>query len=223
MSDSGDTRLFKVGIGRRRKGAPAGVASSRGSSLCLRLPVRCELPTMDCARPSSARVTGIGTLMLALLAAGCGGSSRPSTPLARWLSSNASNKIVTLTLVPAANHVYNGFNFNGYGKGQVLVTVPSGWRVAVHCLNNVSSSRHSCAIVAGANATGSAFPGAATPAPTVGLAPGRQASFSFVASRSGVYRIACLVPGYGRAGMWDVFQVGPGPRPSVTLLRAYPG
>jgi hypothetical protein len=172
---------------------------------------------------SSARATSTAALMLALLAAGCGGSTRPSTPLARWLSYSAPDKTATLTLVPAANHVYNGFNFNGYGKGQVLVAVPRGWRVAVDCLNKVSSSRQSCAIVEGANATGAAFPGASTPDPTVGLAAGRQATFSFVASRSGVYRIVSLIPGSERAGMWDVFQVGSTRLPSVTLLRAYPG
>ena len=193
------------------------------TSLCLLLPVRCELPTMRCSRASSARATGTATLMLALLAAGCGSSTRSSRPLARWLSYNAPNKTATLTLVPAANHVYNGFNFNGYGKGQVLVTVPRGWRVAVHCLNKVSSSRHSCAIVEGADATGPAFAGATTPDPTVGLALGRLATFSFVASRSGVYRIVCLIPGYERAGMWDVFQVDSTRLPSVTLLRAHPG
>ncbi len=178
---------------------------------------------MRCTRASSARATGSAALLLALLAAGCGSSTGPSARLARWLSYNAADKTVTLTLVPAPNHVYNGFNFNGYGKGQVLVTVPRGWRVAVHCLNTVSSRRHSCAIVEGADATGPAFPGASTPDPTVGLAPGRQATFSFVASRSGVYRIVCLIPGYERAGMWDVFQVGSARLPSVMLLRASPG
>ena len=62
----------------------------------------------------------------------------------------------------------------------------------------------------------------AAPDPTVGLAPGRQAIFSFLASRSGVYRIVCLIPGYERAGMWDVLQISSARLPSVTLLRAYP-
>jgi hypothetical protein len=177
---------------------------------------------MRCIRASSARATDTAALLLALLT-GCGGSARSSPPLASWLSYDAVRKTATLTLVPAASDVYNGFNFNGYGKGQVLVRVPRGWRVTVHCLNNVSSSRHSCAIVAGANATGPAFPAASTPDPMVGLAPGRHASFSFVAGRSGVFRIVCLIPGDERAGMWDVLQVGSSRLPAVMLLRPSPG
>jgi hypothetical protein len=159
---------------------------------------------------------------LVIVAAGCGNSGRKSEPLARWLTYSARQQTVVLTLVPGANNVYDGFNFNGYGKGQVLVQVPRGWRIVVRCSNTVSRGRHSCAIVKGTEATAPSFPGASSPDPQAGLPPGRTASFSFRATRPGSYRIACLLPEHERAGMWDVLEIGSARLPSVTLLRAYP-
>ena len=143
----------------------------------------------------------------------------PARPLAAWLSFQASTKTVTLRLVAAYNDVYNGFNFNGYGKGEVLVDVPRGWRVNVRCMNNSSSMRHSCAIVRGVNGRTPAFPGAASPGSQEGLPPGHSAGFSFSATRVGSYRIACVVPGHEQAGMWDVLDVTRDQRPTVILLR----
>jgi len=169
-------------------------------------------------RTRSSAVALAATVALA----GCGGSAPRSEPLARWLSYTPS-KGVTLTLVPSANNAFNGFNFNGHGRGSVLVQVPRGWRVTVRCRNDVSGHRHSCAIVKGANATAPVFAGAASPDPQLGLPAGRSARFSFVATRPGSYRIACLVPEHELMGMWDVFEISTRRLPSVTLLRSYPG
>jgi hypothetical protein len=145
---------------------------------------------------------------------GCGGAPPASKPLANWLSVDARTKMVTLLLHAEYNGAYAGFNFNGYGKGQVLVDVPQRWRVNVRCVNDSSSREHSCAIVSGPGGT-LAFPGAATRP----LPPHGTASFSFRPSRPGSYRIACLVPGHAGAGMWDVLDVTLRGRPSVLLLR----
>ena len=166
---------------------------------------------------------GAVAFAVAVALAGCGGSARRSEPLARWLSYSPRIRSVTLTLVPGANNAFNGFNFNGYGRGAVLVQVPRGWRVTLNCMNDVSSYHHSCAIVKGANATAPIFPGAASPDPQTGLPPGRSARFSFVATRPGSYRIVCLVPNHELMGMWDVFEISSSRLPSVTLLRSYPG
>jgi hypothetical protein len=61
-----------------------------------------------------------------------------------------------------------------------------------------------------------AFRGATTPNPTDGLPPGQSATFSFVASRVGAYRFACLVPGHEDARMWDVLVVERGGKPSIS-------
>jgi hypothetical protein len=161
---------------------------------------------------------------LALIAAGltfasCGGLSRARLPLSRWLRWNAGARVATLTLIPGYGGAYNGFNFNGYGKGQVLVTIPQGWRLEVRCENTVSTKPHSCAIVRGPGAHQPAAPAAATTQPTNGVAPDKSATFFFRATAPATYRIVSLVPDEERAGMWDVLTVARSGRPSVTLLR----
>jgi hypothetical protein len=129
---------------------------------------------------------------------------------------------VTISLIPSYNNVLNGFNFNGYGKGQVDVVVPLGWTVTVRCRNTGGDGRHSCAVVSGPSSTTAAFPGASAPQPLNGLPPGTSARFSFTARRRGVYRLASLVPEQERAGMWDVLEVRRVPTPAVLLLRRSP-
>lgn len=156
-------------------------------------------------------------VLIAAACSGCGASSRSSEPLSSWLSSHPHARIVNLRLIAAYNDVYDGFNFNGYGKGQVLVEIPHGWRVDVRCMNRSQSMRHSCAVVRGLTAT-PAFPGAASP----GVPPGGTAAFSFAATRRGTYRIVCLVPGHEQEGMWDVLDVTSKQLPAVILLRRSP-
>jgi len=161
--------------------------------------------------------------LLAIACAGCGGSGRrPALPLGRWLSVDTPKKTVTLRLIAAYNGVYGGFNFNGYGKGQMLVDISRGWRVRVSCTNDATDVRHSCAIVRGAGATAPAFPGWASSRPQVGVPPHGSTSFSFVAAHAGGFRIACLVPGHETSGMWDVLDVTRGHASAVVLLRHLP-
>ena len=141
-------------------------------------------------------------------------------PVSSWLSSDVVQKTVSLRLVAAYDGSNAGFNFDGYGRGKLLVRVPLGWRVLVTC-RNAGAVRHSCAIVLGAQSAAPAFRGAATPNPVRGLQPGKTARFAFVASRAGVYRIACLVPGYEQARMWDVLQVGGVRRPSIETRTGF--
>jgi uncharacterized cupredoxin-like copper-binding protein len=91
--------------------------------------------------------------------------------------------------------------------------------VRVVCKNR-GPLRHSCAVAHGANSATPAFRGAETPQPRIGLEAGHTARFTFRASRKGVYRFACLVPGHETARMWDVLKVTRGGKPSVVDLRA---
>ena len=126
-----------------------------------------------------------------------------------------------MTLRAGGNGLSLG-DFNGYSRGQVLVEIPSGWRVTVHCLN-MSSAPMSCAVVSNSLSRSPAFPGAATPHPTVGLASGSTATFSFLATRAGSYRLACLVDNEEIGnGMWDALQIGGTGQPVVKLLRRIP-
>ena len=128
---------------------------------------------------------------------------------------NASRHSVQLTLLAGLDGSNDGFNFDGYGRGEMLVSVPVGWRLVVVCASH-GSARFSCAVVRNSLSTQPAFRGAASPSPTVGLDPGGKATFSFVAARVGTYRIASLVPGQEQARMWDVLDVTRGGRPSIS-------
>jgi len=172
-------------------------------------------------RPTSPRTgsraraaTAIGALSLVLCSSAAAGRPSPGS----FLSWNAAQRVVRLQLLAGLGGENNGFNFDGYGRGELLVRVPVGWRVVVDCENR-GGMRHSCAIVKGSLATRAAFPGAASPQPVAGLAPGAKATFSFTASRAGSYRIACLVPGHEQARMWDVLDVVRGGRPSISARQ----
>ena len=153
--------------------------------------------------------------------AGCGGSGVIRFQPGQWLAVDQPHKLATLTLHANGNGVSLG-NFNGYSRGQVLVEIPAGWRVTVRCVNS-SSAAQSCAIVSNSLSSGPAFAGAASPNPTTGLDPGSSATFSFLASRPGVYRIASLVDEEEIGnGMWDALQIGGTDKPAVRLLRRLP-
>jgi sulfocyanin len=184
----------------------------------------------NASMPSNVARTTIAAVGLLLLTA-CGGQSNSqvspgfqvSAPVpsasggqpGQYLTTDAASKTVTLRLVAAQSNALGGFNFDGFGNGQLKVSVPAGWKVTVEC-SNMGAVPHSCAIVHGASDTTPAFPGAASPNPTVGLTKGEKATFSFTPDRPGGYRIACLVPGHEESGMWDTFTVSESGQPTIS-------
>jgi sulfocyanin SoxE-like protein len=144
-------------------------------------------------------------------------AAKAPPPPSRFLAVDAARHRVTITLIASYDGENGGFNFDGYSRF-LMWTVPRGWRVRVVCKNR-GSRRHSCAVVRGADSTRPAFRGAATPKPRIGLETGQTARFTFRASRKGVYRFACLVPGHEAARMWDVLKITRGGKPSVVDLR----
>lgn len=129
----------------------------------------------------------------------------------QFLHVEAKRRTVIVTLVAGYNGENSGFNFDGYGRGELLVTVPRGWRVRIICTNK-GSIDHSCAVVRGPMTVTPAFRDAATPI----LPRGSTTRFSFVASRTGSFRLACLVPGHEEARMYDVLEVTRGGKPAIT-------
>ena len=125
---------------------------------------------------------------------------------ARFLRVDTPSRTAFVTLYAGYDGENNGFNFDGYGRGELTFSVPRGWRVRVTCVNRAALA-HSCAVVRGPMTTTPAFRGAAVPNAVAGLPSGQSATFSFVASRTGAYRFACLVPGHEDARMWDVLVV----------------
>jgi hypothetical protein len=146
-------------------------------------------------------------------AAGSAGAAKPAP--SRFLSILTARKAVTVTLIAADGSSNDGFNFDDYGRGEMLVSVPEGWRVTVRC-DNASAMFNSCAVVSGSSASAPAFVGATTLDPVTGLDPGQSATFSFVATRTGSYRLTSLVPGHEQARMWDVLVVTRSGRPTIS-------
>jgi sulfocyanin SoxE-like protein len=132
----------------------------------------------------------------------------------RFVHVDARARVVSLTLIAGYDASNNGFNFDGYGRGELLVTVPVRWRIRVTCTNR-SPLRNSCAVVQGAMTVQIAFKGASTAQPVEGLSPGASAVFSFVPARTGTFRLVSLVPGHAEARMYDVLEIVRSGRPSV--------
>ena len=150
--------------------------------------------------------------MLAVALAAVAVAARPDPR--RFLRVDARQHVVSLTLVAGYDSSNNGFSFDGYGRGELMVTVPVRWRVRVTCVNR-AAMRHSCAVVDGPMTTRLAFPGSSVSQPVRGLARGASATFSFVPTKLGPFRLACLVPGHEEARMWDVLEVVRGGTPSI--------
>lgn len=147
-----------------------------------------------------------------VLAAGVrAGGSGPG----QYFVADARSRTVHLTLLAGLGDGNSGFNFDGYGRGELQVSVPLGWRLLIDC-DNRGGSRASCTVIRNALATTPAFPGATSPSPIRGLDPGAEASFSFKLTRTGTFRIASLVPGQEQARMWDVLEVTRGGKPTIS-------
>lgn len=147
------------------------------------------------------------------------GHSGASVKTSSILTSDADTRTVDLLLVSSSTGADGGFNFDGYGDGAMRVSIPLGWQVDVTCTNASAILSHSCAIVDDVELSPDgapiAFPGASSPQPQSGVSPGKSTSFTFVASRVGTYRIACLVSGHEIDGMWDWLDVTPSGLPSL--------
>ena len=155
--------------------------------------------------------SAVAAATLAVLpVAGLGAASaHSSTATPTWIT--ASGKTVNLTLISGYNQNIAGFNFNGYGKGMMTVTVPTGAKVIIK-FSNKASLPHSVAVTAYAKRTAMSFPdafmGSHSPNPTQGITAGHAPQMvTFTANKAGTYAIVCAVPGHAAAGMWDTLKV----------------
>lgn len=60
-----------------------------------------------------------------------------------WMSYDEENKSVHFELVAAWNSNNNGYNYNGYFKGDVTIKVPADWLVSMTFINLDGSAPHS--------------------------------------------------------------------------------
>jgi hypothetical protein len=198
-----------------------GIAAAAGLAACGGSSTSTTSGTTSAATTSGA-TTGAATTAAPPTTTNGLAANNPMTTK-QLLTTNAAEKSATLVLDAAHGSANGGFNFDGYSKGALAFTMPTGWKVTVKCTNGSTSVSHSCAIVESAGSTTPAFAGAETPNPLTGLAPGASASFTFTPTKTGTYRIDCLVPGHDAAGMWATLKVVASGAPAVSTSGAGAG
>jgi len=114
-------------------------------------------------------------------------------------------------LVAGFTAANNGFNFNGWSKGDVTVTVPTGWEFNLNLFNPTALPHSAMIVTPDVLKKGSGFTealqGASTPNPTIGFT-GDQVQhwvdpYGFIRlSVAGEYAVICAVPGHAAAGMY---------------------
>ena len=157
---------------------------------------------------------GVFTAVIVLLAAACdpiqgSGAGNPPDP-AKYIHVDEASRAAVVTLVAAYPATDFQFNYDGYGSGSLVLTVPVGWQVTVQCENR-GTVANSCSVVKDEKATQSIDPSWTTP----DLAPGTSATFTFTPTTAGSYRIASLVDGHEASGMWLDLEVVASGRPKL--------
>ena len=160
----------------------------------------------------------LAALVAIVGAAGCdpltgtGPGTQPNP--AQYIRVDRAARSAIVTLIAGYPATDFQFNYDGYGGGSLVLTVPVGWSIAVQCANH-STVPNSCAVVADARSTEPMEPGWSTPDPQRGLDPGQSATFTFTPTTTGSYRIASLVGGSEASGMWLDLEVVEGGEPSL--------
>jgi hypothetical protein len=158
---------------------------------------------------------GVFTAAIVLLAAACdpiqgSGAGNPPDPT-RYIKVDDASRSAVVTLIAAYPATDFQFNYDGYGSGSLVLTVPAGWQVTVQCENR-GTVPNSCSVVRDENSTQPIDASWATPE----LAPGSSATFTFTPATPGSYRIASLVDGHEASGMWLDLEVVTLGRPTLT-------
>jgi alcohol dehydrogenase (cytochrome c) len=148
--------------------------------------------------------------------AGHGGTTAPSADFkaqeGKWIAFDATKKTVDLLMIGNYDATLSGMNFNGYGNGDMKVTVPKDWKVNVRVKNSSPQLPHSVMITPeSAKGTSAnfkeAFPGAFSPDPLAGFTGNISQDFSFTPDKAGTFLIWCAIPGHGSMGMYDMLIV----------------
>src|SRR2546426_3743821 len=126
---------------------------------------------------------------------------------APWLRADAASKTAEFKLVAGLTEANGGMNFNGFGRGGLVLTVPRGWNVVLHFKNEDPNLPHSAEVIADAEVipvgpVPPAFEHATTGRLEQGFPTGQGTDGRFVPGKAGSFLIFCAVPGHGVAGMW---------------------
>ncbi len=168
-------------------------------------------------------------LGIALVLEGVSGAAGPSalgaagTP--NWMRVDAAQKRVSF-IVKASDGGANGtLNFNGYGNGDLTVTVPAGWRVHIDLINTGAGALpHSLEVIREVSkippqGIPPAIPQAVSRDLIAGVPPLQKDSFDFTAQPPGRYLWVCGVPTHGLSGMWDRFIVSATASLPITAVK----
>jgi len=142
-----------------------------------------------------------------------------------WTPAHAAGHTVEMNMTVQAG-ANAGYNYNGYAKGAMTITVPSGWQVVVHFVNNGDLAHSLIALPftpapPAVPAATPAFPGAATRDVQGGLPVKATATVTFTAGKAGMYEFVCGVPAHAVLGMWDRLVVSAtATQPTVTPASA---
>ena len=148
------------------------------------------------------------------------GSGTGSPPdLSKLIQVDAPSHSAIVTLIAGYPATDYQFNYDGYGSGALVLTVPVGWQITVQCENR-GTVPNSCAVVEGASARAPIDPAWSTPNPQKGLQPGETGSFQFTPRQTGSFRIASLVAGSEASGMWADLEVVATGRPTLAAPGA---
>ena len=142
-----------------------------------------------------------------------------------WMTQDAEQKVVTLKIVGSMDHANGTMNFNGYGNGEMTVTVPFGWLVKVDFSNGgFGALPHSLAIIdprkrPKLQGGDPAFPAATTIKLVQGLVPGETDNFEFTADKAGRFLFWCGVPSHGQNGMWTNLVISRSARAAQVTVK----
>ena len=168
-------------------------------------------------------VLGVWLMLAIVVLAACdplqgSGTGTPPDP-SKYIKVDAASHSAIVTLIAGYPATDFQFNYDGYGSGALVLTVPAGWSVTIQCENH-GTVPNSCAVVSN-NSSTPIDPSWTTPDPGRGLDPGQSASFIFTPDQPGGYRIASLVDGHEASGMWaDLEVVGSGGKIESPTLNA---
>jgi hypothetical protein len=145
-----------------------------------------------------------------VLGSGTGNQPNPQ----QYIHVDNASRSAIVTLIAGHPATDSQFNYDGYANGALVLTVPTGWRITIQCLNH-GTVPNSCAIVRGPHNTAPVDLSWSTPDPQRGIDAGQSASFEFTPSTVGSYRIASLVGGNEASGMWLDLEVVSSGRPTL--------
>src|SRR5437879_11917115 len=105
-----------------------------------------------------------------------------------WLRTDAASKTVEFKLVAGLTEANGGMNFNGFGRGGLVLTVPQGWTVVLHFKNEDPNLPHSVEVIPDAapmpvGPVTPAFEHATTGRPDQGHSAGQGADVRYVSGR----------------------------------------